>query len=70
MSQLEETFERNNTYPVCNYKQLSSFPIIPNDSFTYNHSKSRGIRGIEITFGIRGIEITFGIKNRTKVFSK
>lgn len=55
---LDETIERNNTCPVCNYKQLSSFPIIPNDSFTYSHSKSRGI------------EIIFGIKNRTKVFSK
>ena len=47
---LEETFERNNTCPVCNYKQLSSFPITPNASFTYNHSKARGL---EITFGVK-----------------
>jgi len=29
---------------------LSSFPVMPNDSFTYSYSKKRGI---ELNFGIR-----------------
>jgi hypothetical protein len=32
---------------------LSSFPVMPNDAFTYSYSKKRGI---ELTFGIRKIK--------------
>jgi hypothetical protein len=47
---LKETLSKNNTCPHCNQDQLSSFPVMPNDSFTYSYSKKRGI---ELTFGIR-----------------
>ena len=47
---LEETLARNNKCPRCNQDQLSSFPVMPNDSFTYSYSKKRGI---EINFDIR-----------------
>ena len=47
---LEETLARNNKCPRCNQDQLSSFPVMPNDSFTYSYSKKRGI---ELNFGIR-----------------
>jgi hypothetical protein len=47
---LEETLSKNNTCPRCNQDQLSSFPVMPNDSFTYSYSKKRGI---ELNFGIR-----------------
>ena len=47
---LEETWARNNKCPRCNHDQLSSFPVMPNDSFTYSYSKKRGI---ELNFGIR-----------------
>jgi hypothetical protein len=47
---LEETLSKNNTCPRCNQDQLSSFPVMANDSFTYSYSKKRGI---ELNFGIR-----------------
>lgn len=47
---LQETVSKNNTCPSCNQDQLSSFPVMPNDSFTYSYSKKRGI---ELNFGIR-----------------
>lgn len=47
---LQETVSKNNTCPRCNQDQLSSFPVMPNDSFTYSYSKKRGI---ELNFGIR-----------------
>jgi len=34
--------------PMCKEQQLSSFPLSHSDSYTYNHSTSRGL---EITFG-------------------
>ena len=40
----------SNLCPNCNQDQLSSFPVMPNDSFTYSYSKKRGI---ELNFGIR-----------------
>ena len=42
-----------NRCPRCNQDQLSSFPVMPNDAFTYSYSKKRGI---EINFGIRKIK--------------
>jgi hypothetical protein len=50
LEELSEISETEYTCPVCNQDQLSSFPIVPIDSFTYTHSKTRGI---ELTFGIR-----------------
>ena len=47
---LKETLAKNNRCPRCNQDQLSSFPVMPNDSFTYNYSKKRGI---ELNFGVR-----------------
>lgn len=49
---LKKILARNNRCPRCNQDQLSSFPVMPNDSFTYNYSKKRGI---ELSFGIRKI---------------
>ena len=34
--------------PMCKEKQLSSFPLADSESFTYNHSRSRGL---ELKFG-------------------
>ncbi|MGH9973324.1 MAG: hypothetical protein ACRD93_05455 [Nitrososphaeraceae archaeon] len=47
---LQEILGKNNRCPLCNQAQLSSFPVMPNDSFTYSYSKKRGI---ELNFGIR-----------------
>jgi hypothetical protein len=47
---LQEILGKNNRCPLCNQDQLSSFPVMPNDSFTYSFSKKRGI---ELNFGIR-----------------
>ena len=47
---LKQTLAKNNRCPRCNQDQLSSFPVMPNDSFTYSYSKKRGI---ELNFGIR-----------------
>lgn len=47
---LQETLAKNNKCPRCNQDQLSSFPVMPNDSFTYSYSKKRGV---ELNFGIR-----------------
>ena len=49
---LKETLKKNRC-PSCNQDQLSSFPVMPNDAFTYSYSKKRGI---EINFGIRKIK--------------
>jgi hypothetical protein len=40
----------NNICPACKYEQLSSFPITQDESFTYSHSRTRGL---EVVFGIR-----------------
>lgn len=47
---LQEILAKNNKCPRCNQDQLSSFPVMPNDSFTYSYSKKRGF---ELNFGIR-----------------
>jgi hypothetical protein len=47
---LEQISDRDFTCPRCKQYQLSSFPITPNDSFTYNYSNNRGI---ELIFGIK-----------------
>jgi hypothetical protein len=52
-SYLDKTLAKNNTCPRCNQDQLSSFPVMPNDAFTYSYSKKRGI---ELTFGVRKIK--------------
>ena len=46
---LNKTVAKNRC-PRCNQDQLSSFPVMPNDTFTYSYSKKRGI---ELNFGIR-----------------
>ena len=47
---LKKILAKNNRCPNCSQDQLSSFPVMPNDSFTYSYSKKRGI---ELNFGIR-----------------
>lgn len=47
---LDKILAKNNRCPRCNQHQLSSFPVMPNDVFTYSYSKKRGI---ELSFGIR-----------------
>ena len=53
LQEITET-EPSYTCPMCNEDELSSFPISPSDSFTYNFSK---MRGVELTFGIKKNEI-------------
>jgi hypothetical protein len=48
-SHLEEVIGKENTCPMCFQDQLSSFPLMQNDSFTYGYSEKRGI---EVKFGI------------------
>ncbi|HKQ20470.1 MAG TPA: hypothetical protein VJS91_00395 [Nitrososphaeraceae archaeon] len=48
LNELSEISDIEYSCPVCKYDQLSSFPLTQNDSFTYNHSRNRGL---EITFG-------------------
>ena len=47
---LQKILAKNNRCPNCSQDQLSSFPVMPNDSFTYSYSKKRGI---ELNFGLR-----------------
>jgi hypothetical protein len=47
---LEEISKSNYTCPVCNQDELSSFPVSTSDSFTYSHSKRRGL---ELIFGVK-----------------
>jgi len=47
---LQEISETNYTCPECHQDELSSFPVSPNDVFTYNYSNRRGL---ELTFGIK-----------------
>ena len=47
---IQELLGKNSRCPLCNQDQLSSFPVMPNDSLTYSYSKKRGI---ELNFGIR-----------------
>lgn len=47
---LQEISQTNYTCPLCHQDELSSFPVSPNDAFTYNYSNRRGL---ELTFGIK-----------------
>lgn len=47
-SHLEEIVGRDSTCPMCRQGDLTSFPIILNESFTYDYSENRGI---DIKFG-------------------
>lgn len=48
-SHLEEIIGKESTCPMCSQDQLSSFPLMLNDFFTYDYSEQRGI---EVKFGI------------------
>jgi hypothetical protein len=43
LDELTEISETEYTCPICNQHPLSSFPISPNDSYTYSYSKNRGL---------------------------
>ena len=47
-SHLEDIIGKESTCPMCFQDQLSSFPLVLNDSFTYGYSEKRGI---EVKFG-------------------
>jgi hypothetical protein len=47
-SHLEEIVGRDSTCPMCRQDDLTSFPLVLNESFTYNYSENRGI---DIKFG-------------------
>jgi hypothetical protein len=49
-SRLFEIIGKDSTCPVCHQDQLSSFPLMMNDSFTYRYSEKRGI---EVKFSIK-----------------
>ena len=40
---INQIFGTNNICPACKYEQLSSFPITQDESFTYSHSRTRGL---------------------------
>ena len=46
---LDDILGKDNLCPICTQDELSSFPLMANDSFTYTRSKNRGV---EINFGI------------------
>jgi hypothetical protein len=46
---LEDIIGKEGTCPMCFQEQLSSFPLVLNDSFTYGYSEKRGI---EVKFGL------------------
>ena len=48
-SHLGDVIGKERTCPVCFQDQLSSFPLMLNDSLTYGYSEKRGI---EVKFGI------------------
>jgi hypothetical protein len=48
-SRLDDIIGKENTCPRCFQDQLSSFPLILNDSFTYAYSEKRGL---EVKFGV------------------
>jgi hypothetical protein len=48
-SHLEEIIGKESTCPVCFQDQLSSFPLVLNDSFSYGYSEKSGV---EVKFGI------------------
>ena len=48
-SHLEDIIGKERTCPMCFQDQLSSFPLVLNDSFTYGFSEKRGI---EVKFGV------------------
>jgi hypothetical protein len=48
-SHLEDIIGKESTCPMCFQDQISSFPLILNESFTYGYSEKRGI---EVKFGI------------------
>jgi len=50
LDELSEISETEYTCPICNQDALSSFPVSPNDTFSYNHSKRRGL---ELIFGVK-----------------
>ena len=43
LDELSEISETEYTCPICNQDSLSSFPVSPNDSYTYSYSKNRGL---------------------------
>jgi len=43
LDELSEISETEYTCPICNQDALSSFPVSPNDSYTYSYSKNRGL---------------------------
>ena len=52
LDELSDISDTEYSCPSCKQDPLSSFPITSNDSFTYSHSKARGL------------EIIFAIKNK------
>ena len=47
-SHLEEIVGRDSLCPMCRQGDLTSFPLVLNESFTYDYSENRGI---DIKFG-------------------
>jgi len=50
LEELSEISESELSCPICNQDNLSSFPIAPNDSFTYSFSEGNGL---ELSFGFK-----------------
>lgn len=40
----------NNKCPICGNASVSTFPILPNEEFTYNYNEKRGV---ELEFGLK-----------------
>ena len=52
LDELSEISEVELSCPSCKDDQLSSFPVMQNDSFTYTYSK---IKGLKIRFGVKQV---------------
>jgi hypothetical protein len=47
---LDKTRVPNNKCPICENKVISTFPILPNEEFTFNYNEKRGV---ELVFGLK-----------------
>jgi hypothetical protein len=47
---LDKSRVPNNKCPSCSNTSISTFPILPNEEFTYNYNEKRGV---DLEFGLK-----------------
>ena len=47
---LDKSRVLNNKCPTCGNTSISTFPILPNEEFTYNYNEKRGV---DLEFGLK-----------------